>query len=43
MTLEEFKTKVYTLIEEYNENADDLTDDEDLANKMNSVINQVMN
>lgn len=43
MTLEEFKTKVYTLIEEYNEDEDDLTEDTDLANKMNSVINQVMN
>lgn len=43
MTLEDFKTKVYALIEEYNEDAEDLTDDPDLANKMNSVINQVMN
>jgi len=43
MTLEEFKTKVYALIEEYNEDADDLTEDTDLANKMNGVINQVMN
>lgn len=43
MTLEEFKTKVYALIEEYNEDADELTDDTDLANKMNSVVNQVMN
>lgn len=43
MTLEEFKTKVYTLIEEYNEGEDNLTEDTDLANKMNSVINQVMN
>lgn len=42
MTLEEVKQKVYALIEEYNENADDLTDDEDLALKMNSVINSVM-
>ena len=43
MTLEEFKVKVYTLIEEYNEDSDDLTDDEDLAAKFNSVTNQVMN
>lgn len=43
MTLEDFKTKVYTLIEEYNEDEEDLTEDTDLANKMNSVINQVMN
>lgn len=42
MTLEEFKMKVYSLIEEYNENAEDLTDDEDLAMKMNHVINMVM-
>ena len=43
MTLEEMKQKVYSMIEEYNENADDLTDDEDLAMKMNSIINQVQN
>jgi len=43
MTLEEMKAKVYSLIEEYNEDADDLTEDEDLALKMNSVINQVQN
>lgn len=43
MTLEEFKIKVYSLIEEYNEDEEDLTEDQDLANKMNSVINQVMN
>ena len=43
MTLEQFKTKVYTLIEEYNEDAEDLTEDTDLAAKMNHVINQVMN
>jgi hypothetical protein len=42
MTLEEMKQKVYALIEEYNEDADDLTEDEDLAAKMNSVINSVM-
>ena len=43
MTLEEMKTKVYALIEEYNENAEELTDDEDLATKMNGVINQIQN
>jgi len=43
MTLEEFKIKVYTLIEEYNEQSDDLTSDMDLASKMNGVVNQVMN
>lgn len=43
MTLEEMKTKVYALIEEYSENADDLTEDEDLATKMPFVINQIQN
>ena len=43
MTLEEMKMKVYAMIEEYNENSDNLTDDEDLAMKMNTVINQVQN
>ena len=43
MTLEEFKAKVYELIEEYNENAEDLTEDQDLSAKMNSVINSIMN
>ena len=43
MNLELFKTKVYSLIEEYNENSIDLTDDEDLATKMNHVINQIQN
>ena len=42
MTLEEMKQKVYALIEEYNEDAEDLTEDEDLALKMNHVINSVM-
>ena len=42
MTLEEMKQKVYALIEEYNEDAEDLTEDEDLALKMNHVINAVM-
>ena len=31
------------MIEEYNENAENLTDDEDIATKLNSVINQVQN
>ena len=43
MTLEEMKDKVYAMIEEYNEDADDLTEDEDLALKMNGVINQIQN
>jgi hypothetical protein len=43
MTLEEMKIKVYSLIEEYNEDAEDLTEDEDLALKMNHVINQIQN
>lgn len=43
MTLEEMKNKIYSMIEEYNETAENLTDDEDLATKMNGVINQVQN
>ena len=43
MTLEEMKVKVYSLIEEYSEDADNLTEDEDLALKMNHVINQIQN
>lgn len=43
MTLEEMKTKVYSVIEEYSEDADELTEDEDLAAKMNSCINIIMN
>lgn len=43
MTLEEMKYKVYAMIEEYNEDEDDLTDDSDYATKMNSVINQIQN
>ena len=31
MTLEEMKQKIYSMIEEYNEDADELTEDEDLA------------
>ena len=43
MTLEQMKNKVYSMIEEYDENAEDLTQDTDLATKMNGVINQVQN
>lgn len=43
MTLEEMKNKIYSMIEEYNESAENLTDDLDLATKMNGVINQVQN
>lgn len=43
MTLEEMKRKVYTLIEEYSDDAAELTEDEDLALKMNHVINQIQN
>jgi hypothetical protein len=43
MTLEEMKAKVYSLIEEYNEDEENLTEDEDLALKMNHVINQIQN
>lgn len=42
MKLAEMKAKVYQLIEEYSEDSDDLTEDEDLASKMNTVINQVL-
>lgn len=43
MNLELFKAKVYSLIEEYNEEEEDLTEDPDLALKMNHVINQIQN
>ena len=43
MTLEEFKIKVLSMIEEYDEGAENLTQDEDIALKLNSVINQVQN
>ena len=43
MTLEEMKIKVYSLIEEYAEDEDDLTEDEDYAAKINDVINQIQN
>ena len=42
MTLAEMKAKCYQLIEEYSEDADDLTEDEDLSSKMNAVINQIL-
>ena len=42
MTLEEMKQKVLLLVEEYNEDADLLTDDDDIGNKLNTVINQVL-
>lgn len=43
MNLEEFKVKVYSVIEEYSETADNLTEDDDLATKMNSCINMIIN
>lgn len=43
MTLGEMKEKVYTLIEEYSDEAEDLTEDEDLSAKINNVINQIQN
>lgn len=43
MTLEEMKVKVYSLIEEYAEDEDNLTEDEDYAAKINDVINQIQN
>lgn len=43
MTLEEMKRKTYSLIEEYSDDNANLTEDEDLATKMNSVINQIQN
>jgi hypothetical protein len=43
MTLEELKQKIYGLIEEYNEDEEDLTEDPDLAIKMNDVINFIQN
>ena len=42
MTLLEMKKKVLGLIEELNPNSDILTDDPDIATKINDVINQVM-
>lgn len=42
MTLLEFKKKVLGLIEELNPESELLTDDPDIATKINDVINQVM-
>lgn len=42
MTLKEMKQKVLSLIEELNPLSDLLTDDPDIAAKINDVINQVM-
>lgn len=42
MTLLEMKNKVLGLIEELNPNSELLTDDPDIATKINAVINQIM-
>ena len=42
MTLNEMKKKTLGLIEEVNPNSEVLTDDPDIATKLNDVINQVM-
>lgn len=42
MTLLEMKKKVLGLIEEINPNSELLTDDPDIATKLNDVINQIM-
>lgn len=42
MTLKEMKTKVLGLIEELNPDSPLLTDDPDIATKINDVINQIM-
>lgn len=42
MNLKEMKIKVFGLIEELNPDSEFLTDDPDLATKVNEVINQVM-
>lgn len=42
MTLKEMKQKALSLIEEYNPSHELLTDDPDIAAKLNSVINSVM-
>ena len=42
MTLKEMKTKVLALIEELNAENPLLTDDPDIATKINSVINQIL-
>ena len=43
MTLLEMKKKVLRLIEEINPKSEMLTDDPDIANKINDVINQIQN
>ena len=43
MTLEQMKEKVYAMIEEYDEDAEELTNDPDLSAKMNGIINQIQN
>lgn len=42
MTLKEMKTKVLALIEELNPEHEALTEDPDIALKINDVINQIM-
>ena len=42
MTLKEMKKKVLGMIEEVNPDSELLTDDPDIATKINDVINQVM-
>ena len=42
MTLQEMKKKVLGMIEELNPDSDLLTDDPDIATKINDVINQIM-
>lgn len=42
MTLNEMKKKTLGLIEEVNPNSEVLTDDPDIATKLNDVINQIM-
>lgn len=43
MTLGEQKKKVFALIEEIDTDSEDLTNDIDLANKINYVVNQIQN
>ena len=43
MTLTEMKKQVLSLIEEINNDSDLLTDDPDISNKINYVINQIQN
>ena len=43
MTLLEMKKQVLKLIEEINPKSELLTDDPDIANKINDVINQIQN